>query len=218
MYRRYSTPQSHQFKSRTLPLHQSAWCSGADSPILPRVRVERWDIKVTWSYLPPVSNFTNCNDSLQSFNGNQTSVTSRYLCLCVCVCVCVFYKGELGLSLSTSSGHWDACIPHSCCIVVSSKILPPLTQRQFPRTLEGFPVPRHNGEGDRIKQCSGFWEGKVTVSATVQRWWAQSVWCGHVLLTHLFRLPMNNARATDCTCYKLHGAWVIAVESLTVLM
>ena len=140
------------------------------------------------------------------------------VCVCVCVCVSFFYKGELGLSLSPSSGHWDACIRHSCCVVVSSKILPPLTQRQFPRTLEGFPVPRHNGEGDRIKQCSGFWEGKVTVSDTVQRWWAQSVWCGHVLLTHLFRLPMNNARATDCTCYKFHGAWVIAVASLTILM
>jgi len=89
VHRRYSTPQSLQFKSRMLPLHQSTWCSGVDSPILPRVRVERWDIEVTWSYLLPFSNFTNCKDSQQSFNGNQTSVTSRYLCLCVCVCVCV---------------------------------------------------------------------------------------------------------------------------------
>lgn len=95
-----STPHCPHFTSRTLPFHQSAWCSGADSPILLRVHVERWDIEVTWSYLLPFCNVINCKDSLQSFNQNQNTCD-----VTLCVCVCVFYKGELGLSLSRSLGH-----------------------------------------------------------------------------------------------------------------
>ena len=68
-----STPHCPHFTSRTLPFHQSAWCSGADSPILLRVHVERWDIEVTWSYLLPFCNVINCKDSLQSFNPYPTA-------------------------------------------------------------------------------------------------------------------------------------------------
>jgi hypothetical protein len=124
-------------------------------------------------------------------------VTSRYLCICVCVCVCVLQRCVLTFTLAVSRSLRCVHTSQLLCSSSTSKILPSLTQRQFPRTLAGFPVPRHNGEGDRRKQCSGFLEGKVTVSDTVQRWWAQFMW---TCPSDTFILVANGQRAS----HRLH--------------